>query len=106
MVLQRKSKTSLLELLESHVGGTVLEVAIQTRPPTPLPAHCSQPNPADNKRKRDRKGKDIVEEGDVIPSKELEPQKSAKVVKVAQTRSLSEGAIVERGHDRCPRVQT
>ena len=33
IVLQRKSKTSLLK---SHVEGTVPEVAIQTRPPTPL----------------------------------------------------------------------
>ena len=35
MVLQWK-KTSLLELLESHAGGTTLEVAINHRPPTPL----------------------------------------------------------------------
>ena len=80
------------------------EVAIQTKPPTPLPAHSSQPNLADKKRKQDRKGKDIVEEGEVVPSKEPEPQKEAKVVKVAQTRFSSKGAIVERGHDRCPRV--
>ena len=38
MVLQRKAKTSLLELLESHVRGTVPKVAIQTKHPTPLPA--------------------------------------------------------------------
>ena len=35
MVLQRKSKISLLELLESYVGGTVPKVVIQTKPPTP-----------------------------------------------------------------------
>ena len=73
MVLQRKSKTSLLELFESHAGGLVPEVAIQIRPPTPLPAHTSQPKPVDKKRKRDKNGKDVAEEGEVIPSKESEP---------------------------------
>ena len=105
MVLQHKSKTSLLELLESHARGMVHEVAIQTRPPT-LPTHSSQPNLTNKKRKQDQNGKDIVEEGEIIPSKELEPQKRAKVVKVAQTMSSSKGVIVERGHDRRLRVQT
>lgn len=51
IMLQRKPKTSLLELLESQAGGLVPEVVVQTRPPTPLPAHTSQPEPADKKRK-------------------------------------------------------
>ena len=55
MVLQRKSKTSLFELFEPYAGGTVPEVAIQTRPPTPLPVHFSQPDLA--------KEKDIVKKG-------------------------------------------
>ena len=46
----------------------------------------------------------MVEEGEVVPSKELEPQKGAKIAKGAQTRSSSVGAIVERGHDHYPRV--
>ncbi|KAL0001256.1 hypothetical protein SO802_015037 [Lithocarpus litseifolius] len=83
MVLQRKSKRSLLKLLESHAGGTVLKVAIQTKPPTPPPAQTSQPNPTDKKRKRDQKGKDVVEEGRGIPPKEPEPQKGAKVARTA-----------------------
>ena len=53
MVLQCKAKTSLLELLESHVEGIVPEVAIQTKPPTPLPTQSSQPDLANKKRKRD-----------------------------------------------------
>ena len=73
MVLQRKSKTSLLELLESHVEGTVPKVAVQTRPLTPLPTQTSQPNPTDKKRKQDRKCKEVGEEGEVIPSKEPKP---------------------------------
>nr|POE71579.1 hypothetical protein CFP56_12804 [Quercus suber] len=87
MVLQRKAKTSLLELLESHAGGNVPEVAIQTKPLTPPPTKTSQPDPTDKKRKWDQKGKDVVEEGRGIPLKETEPWKGAKVARIAQTRS-------------------
>lgn len=73
MVLQRKTKTSLLELLKSYAGGSIPKVAIQTRPPTPLPLHTSPSESADKKRKQDKKGKKVVEEGEVIPFKELEP---------------------------------
>ena len=55
--------------------------------------------------KRDRKGKDVVEEGEVIPSKELEPQKGAKIDKGAPKKSSSKGAIIEKVPNRCPRVQ-
>ena len=70
MVLQRKAKTSLLELLESHAGGNALEVAIQTKPPSPPPSQASQVDPADKKRKRDPKDKEVVEEGRGLPTKE------------------------------------
>ena len=63
MVLQCKSKTSLFELFESYAGGMVPEVAIQTRPPTLLPVHSSQPDLVNKKRKQNWKDKDIVEEG-------------------------------------------
>nr|POE77057.1 hypothetical protein CFP56_71519 [Quercus suber] len=53
MLLQHKAKTSLLKLLESHTGGTVPEVAIQTKPLTPFLAQTSQPDLVDKKRKRD-----------------------------------------------------
>ena len=82
------------------------EVVIQTKPPTPFPAHPSQLDLADKKRKRDQKGQDVVEEREVVPFKEPKPQKRAKVAKVVQTRSLSESAIVEKGHDRHPKIQT
>ena len=64
---------SLLELLESHVVGSVPEVAVQTRPPTSLLVHTSVLELANKKRKWDRKGNDVVEKGEVISSKELEP---------------------------------
>ena len=73
MVLQRKTKTSLLELLKSYAEGSIPKVAIQTLPPTPLPLHTSPSELADKKRKQDKKGKKVVEEGEVIPFKELEP---------------------------------
>ena len=46
----------------------------------------------------------MVEEGEVVPSKEPEPQKEAKITKGAQKKSLSKGEIIERGLDRHPRV--
>lgn len=37
--------------------------------------------PADKKRKRDKKGNDVFEEGKVVPFKELKPQKGQKLQK-------------------------
>jgi len=73
MVLQRKPKMSLLELLKSHAGRSMPEVAVQTRPSTPLPVHTPSFEPAEKKIKWDRRSKDVVEEGEVFPFKELEP---------------------------------
>lgn len=73
MVLQHKAKTSLLEHLESHVWGNALEVAIQTKPPTSPPFEASQTNPAYKKRKRDPKGKEVMEEGMSPPTKDAKP---------------------------------
>ena len=76
MVLQRRKDTSLLKLLESHVGGSTLEVAIQPRPPTPFPTYTSPSEQPEKKRKRDRKGKEIAEEGEVIPFKDYQENKT------------------------------
>lgn len=95
----------MLELLESHIRGPVPDVTIQTRPPTTLPAHTSPSKPANKKMKWDKKGKDVVGEGEVIPLKKLEPYKRAKMAKRAQRKSLSEGVITERASNRYPRVQ-
>ena len=72
MVLQCKKNTSLLELLESHTGGYTPEVAIQPRPPTPLPTHTSLFEQLEKKRKREKKGKEVSEKGEIAP-KDLEP---------------------------------
>lgn len=104
MVLQRKPNISLLKLLESHAWGYVLEVAIQTRPPTPFPIHTSRYELADKKKKQDRKGKEVAEEGEVVPFKELEPQKGAKLAKGAQRKSSSERVITKWVSDHRSRV--
>ena len=76
MVLQRRKDTNLLKLLESHAGGSTPEVAIQPRPPTPLPTHTFPSEQPEKKRKRDRKGKEITEEGEVVPSKDYQENKT------------------------------
>lgn len=83
MVLQHKAKTNLHDLIESQARSTMPEVVIQAKPLTSLFAQTSQPDPVDNKRKWDKKGKDVVdEEEQVIPSKEHEPQKGVKIARI------------------------
>ena len=47
----------------------------------------------------------MVEDGEVIPSKDLKPHKWAKITKGTQKKSSGEGTIMERVPDHCPRVQ-
>lgn len=75
MVLQHKTRLSLWDLMESQVGGNVLEKAIQTKPPTPPSIQALRPDPANHKRKRDKKSKEMVEEEKSHSSKEAEPQR-------------------------------
>ena len=44
----------------------------------------------------------MAKEGEVIPFKELEPQKGAKIAKGAQRKSSGERAIIERVSNRRP----
>ena len=104
MVLQRRKKTSLFELLESYARRSTLEVAAQPWPLTPLPTHTSPLEQIDKKRKR--KGKDVFKEGGVVPSKELEPQKGMKITKGAQRKTLAEGIGTEIVSKCRPRVPT
>ena len=81
MVLQRKN-ISLLALLESHTGGTTLEVAINPHPPTPFPSRVSLAEALEKKRKKDKKArKDMSEEGEIQPTKDQEPSKGVKAIK-------------------------
>lgn len=81
MVLQRKN-ISLLALLESHTGGTTLEVAINPHPPTPFPSRVSPAEALEKKRKKDKKArKGMSEEGEIQPTKDQEPSKGVKAIK-------------------------
>lgn len=103
MVLQRKQKTSLLELFESHDEGSTLEVAVQPRPPTLLPIHSFPLEQLKKKRKREKKWKEASEEGQ-ISSKDLQPQNGAKIAKGAQKRNTPEGSSIDVVVDCCPRI--
>ena len=46
----------------------------------------------------------MVEEGNGVPSKEVEPQRGAKAAKTTYSRSSSERSMVERGLDRQVKV--
>ena len=86
MVLQRKN-TNLLELLESHTGWSTLEVSIPPQAPTPIPCCTTPAKPLKKKRKREKKGKEVAEEGEIPPTKDPELQKGAKTTKGAQRRN-------------------
>lgn len=92
MVLQRKN-TSLLKLLESHTGGSIPKVAVHPWPTTPLPSYISPAEPLEKKRKREKKGKEASEKGDIPPPKYLEPQKGTKAAKGPQRRNTAEGLL-------------
>ena len=82
MVLQRKTRTNLLDLLESHVGGNMPEKAFHAKlsilPFTQVP----QLDPAEKKRKRDQKGKEVMEERKNLPPNKAEPQRGGKHARV------------------------
>ena len=48
----------------------------------------------------------MFEEGEVVPSKELEPQKGATIAKGAYRKTSVEGMGAERASKRRPRVPT
>ena len=73
---------------------------------TPFPTYTSPPEQGDKKRKRNRKGKEVFEEVKIVPSKELEPQKGAKIAKRAQRKTSVKGTSVEVVAERYPKVST
>ena len=77
--------------MESQPRGHASEKASQTRLPTPPPTQPLRVDPVDHKRKREEKGKEVVEIGKTQPSQEIKPQRGAKQPKVTQTRSANEG---------------
>lgn len=72
MVIEKRLP-DLLSLLESHVDDTTPEILVVPRPPTPTPLPPPQTNPADKKRKRDKKaGKGIAKKGEIQEKTPLE----------------------------------
>ena len=74
MGIQHKQRSTLQELLKSQPGGK----AAKNRLPTPPPPLLVRVDFTDHKRKRDQKGKEVVETGRTDPSQEDEPQRGAK----------------------------
>ena len=87
MGIQRKSQRSLRDLIESQPGKDAPRKSTQPKLPPPppksplpppQPSLPSKPNPADLKRKREQKGKDVVDAGRSRPAHEDETQRAAK----------------------------
>ena len=88
--IQRKPKSSLLDLIESQPGRDApgkaaqakLTTPSQTRIPTPPPVLPSQA--AELKRKRESKGKAVIGAGQTLPPCEDKVQRASKQAKTGQ----------------------
>ena len=87
MGIQRKFQRSLLDLIESQPGRGAWGKSTQPKLPSPPPKSPlppprsslpSRPEPADPKRKKEQKRKDVVEAGRSRPMHENEIQRAAK----------------------------
>ena len=81
-----------MELIEDQPGRSALGKSTQPKLPLPPPKSPlpppppslpSKPEPTDSKRKREQKGKDVVETGRSHPTREDEAQRAAKQQKVS-----------------------
>ena len=68
MEVQCKTRSNLLDLVESQPKRDAPGKATQTKPPTPPPALPLQLGPANLKRKRELKGKKVAEVGKTHPT--------------------------------------
>ena len=76
MGIQRKQRSSLKDLLESLSG--------KDAPRKVAPALPLQLEPAGLKRKREPKGKEMMDTGKTHPSQEDKAQRTAKQIKIMQ----------------------
>ena len=83
MGIQHKPKSSLLKLIEKQPGRDALGKIDHSKPPTP-PLALPPPQPADLKRKREKKGKAVIETGQTLPPWEDEVQRATKQAKTGQ----------------------
>ena len=97
-------------LLESQPGRDAPGKSVQPKLPQPPPKSPfpppqppipRRPDPADPKRKREQKGKEIVESGRSRPTLEDETQRATKQQKITQTSQRR----VERGGNQPSKVQ-
>ena len=99
MGIQRKPQKCLMELIEDQLGRGGLRKSAQPKlppPPPKSPPRAPQPNlpsrieQADPKRRREQKGKDMMEIGRTHPTSEEEAQRALKQQKVSH--ALNRGA--------------
>lgn len=69
MGIQCRARTSLHDLLKSQARGNIPKKIAQPQSSTLPSTHTSQADPADKKRKRDPKGKEVVEERRTVQSR-------------------------------------
>ena len=93
MGIQRKSKRSLMDLIESQPGrdapGKSAQPKLPPPPPKsplppPQPSLPPRPNPTDPKKKREQKGKDVMDAERSCPAHENETQRAGKQQKISQ----------------------
>ena len=91
--IQRKPQKSLMELIEDQPERSAPGNSAQSRlPPLPLKSLLPAPQPSlpfrteqtNPKRKREQKGKEVMETGRSHPTPEKEDQRAAKQQKVSQ----------------------
>ena len=96
MGIQRKPQKSLMELIEDKPGrgapgkstqSKLLPLLLKSPPLAPQPSLPSKTEQADPKKKREQKGKEVMETGRSRPTCEKEAQKAAKQQKVSQVSS-------------------
>jgi len=99
-----------MELIEDQLGRGASGKSTQPKLPSPSPKSPlpppqpslpSRPEPIDPKRKREQKGKDVIETRRSLPTHEDEAQRAAKQLKVSHT--LQQG--MERADTQPPESQ-
>ena len=92
MGIQRKPQKSLMELIEDQLRkGAPVKSTQRKLPPPPLksPPHAPhppqpiRPEPTNPKRRREQKGKEVIEIGRSRPTREDEAQRAVKQQKVS-----------------------
>ena len=87
MGIQRKPQKNLMELIKNQLGKRGLGKSAQPKfppPPPKSPPRAPQPTlpsrieQADPKRRREQKGKDVIDIGRSCPTHEDEAQRAAK----------------------------